>query len=398
MSGSAPGTTVVPAKILVRGVNWLGDAVMTTPALQRLREARPADSITMLTSEKLAELWQGHPAIDRVISFCKADTVPGVARRLRAEHFDVCLILPNSFRSALEVFLARIPVRIGYARNARGFLLTQRIRPRPGERPMRKRSASEVRLLIRERTSSDTAATDSVLPNGGGPHHIYNYLHLAQTLGAVNEPLAPQVAVKPAEAERFVEKFGLAEHRKLGIPLFGLNPGAEYGPAKRWPPERFIAAAAEIQRLTGCCWLIFGGAGDVPVASAIASALSAESAKNRQPSKLSLVLNLAGKTTLRELCSGLSLCSVVLTNDSGPMHLAAAVGSRVVALFGSTSPQLTAPGIRGDPRHTIIRVDVPCSPCFRRTCPIDLRCLTRISEQDAINAVLRVAPRPGIQS
>ena len=394
MNGSSGGKPVGSRRILVRGVNWLGDAVMTTPALQRLREARPDDSITLLTNEKLAELWQGHSAIDRLISFSKAETVFGVARRVRAERFDVALILPNSFRSALETFLARIPVRIGYSRNARALLLTKRIRARPGELLMRKRSAAEVQRLIRERPDVDSVAeVDPVHSNSGcAHHHIHNYLHLAQALGGRSDPLPPHIEVRSDEAQAFMDKFGLAQHRKLQIPIFGLNPGAEYGPAKRWPAERFIAAASEIQRLTGCCWLVFGGAGDVPVASAITTAVLSQSPRGMKGSTVPQVLNLAGKTTLRELCAGLSVCSVVLTNDSGPMHLAAAVGARVVALFGSTSPVLTAPGL-GDPQHILIRAGVPCSPCFRRTCPIDLRCLTAISTQHVVDAFIKLGAR-----
>ncbi len=264
---------------------------------------------------------------------------------------------------------------------------------------MLKHSDSEVRRLVRQASNAhNLAKANAALPNSGNAHHLHNYLHLAQALGAISEPLPPHVPVHPGEAKAFLEKFGLGEYRHRGIPFLGLSPGAEYGPAKRWPAERFIAAAAEIQRLTGCCWLIFGGAGDAPVASRITTGLTAESARNPQAPKLPLVSNLAGKTTLRELCVGLSVCSVVLTNDSGPMHLAAAVGSRVVALFGSTSPGLTAPGMPGDVQHTVLRMGVPCSPCFRRTCPIDLRCLTGIQAQEVVDAVAKVAARPPSQA
>jgi len=136
----------------------------------------------------------------------------------------------------------------------------------------------------------------------------------------------------------------------------------------------------------------------VPLASTITTGLIGAAAKSAQASKLPLVFNLAGKTTLRELCAGLSVCSVVLTNDSGPMHLAAAVGSRVVALFGSTSPELTAPGVPGDPQHTIMSVGVPCSPCFRRICPIDLRCLTGIQVQEVVDSVVKVDAPPSSQA
>ena len=162
-------------------------------------------------------------------------------------------------------------------------------------------------------------------------------------------------------------------------PVFGLNPGAEYGPAKRWPVERFIAAAQEIQNRTNCVWLIFGGQNDKAVADKIQSAIG-----NRQ----SAILNFAGKTSLRELMSLLKLCRVLLTNDSGPMHVAAALGTPVVVPFGSTSPELTGPGLPGDPRHRLLKSDAPCSPCFLRECPIDFRCLNGISVERVVEAVL----------
>ena len=129
-------------RILVRGVNWLGDAVMSTPALLRLRQARPQAHITLLTLDKLADLWRHHPAIDTVITFTRNDAVWQVARRLRSEQFHWAVVLPNSWRSALEVWLARIPQRLGYAGQGRATLLTQAIKPRPGAVRMRKRSAS----------------------------------------------------------------------------------------------------------------------------------------------------------------------------------------------------------------------------------------------------------------
>ena len=135
-------------RILIRGVNWLGDAVMSTPALQRLREARPTAHITLLTPRKLVDLWQGHPALDNVITFAKHENLFKTARRLRQERFTTALVLPNSPRSAMEVFLARIPQRIGYQRPWRNFCLTHAIRPRVGATTMRKRRTSEVKRLI----------------------------------------------------------------------------------------------------------------------------------------------------------------------------------------------------------------------------------------------------------
>ena len=171
---------------------------------------------------------------------------------------------------------------------------------------------------------------------------------------------------------------------KITQPVFGLNPGAEYGPAKRWPIERFIAAAKEIQQRTNCVWLIFGGKNDVAIANQIES--------ETQNSKFK-IQNLAGKTTLRELMSLLKLCRVLLTNDSGPMHVAAALGTPVVVPFGSTSPELTGPGLPGDARHRLLKSDAPCSPCFLRECPIDFRCMNGITVERVVEAVLSAQRR-----
>ena len=213
-----------------------------------------------------------------------------------------------------------------------------------------------------------------------GAHQIYEYLHLAAALGANPAPLAPQLFVTPDEVEATKKKFCLG---KIAAPVFGLNPGAEYGPAKRWPVERFIAAAKEIQQRTNCVWLLFGGKGDAELASQIQSAIG-----NRQSA-----INLAGQTSLRELMSLLKICEVLLTNDTGPMHVAAALGTPVVVPFGSTSPELTGPGLPGDPRHRLLKSDAPCSPCFLRECPIDFRCMNGIRVERVVEAVLEIHRR-----
>ena len=156
-----------------------------------------------------------------------------------------------------------------------------------------------------------------------------------------------------------------------------MNPGAEYGAAKRWPVENFIAAAQAIHERTGCAWVIFGGPADREFAEQICAAV---------PSAISV----AGRTTLRELVVALSLCRVVLTNDTGPMHVAAAVGTPVVVPFGSTSPELTGPGLPGDPRHRLLKSNAPCAPCFLRECPIDFRCMKSITIERVVAAVLEI--------
>jgi len=357
-------------RILVRGTNWLGDAVMTTPALLRLREKFPDAHIALLTPEKLRELWIGHPAVDETISFAPGESVFTTGKKLRGGNFDVALVLPNSPRSAIETWLAGIPQRIGHARPWRNFFLTQTIAPRADAVKMSKRSESEIQRLI----SQNPESRNPEFPKSA--HQIFEYLNLTAALGANPEPLAPQLFVTPDEMEAARKKFGL---EKIAGSIFGMNPGAEYGPAKRWPVEKFIAAAREIQGRTGCVWLAFGGKGDQQLTAQIASAI--------HDSRFT-IHDFAGRTSLRELMSLLKLCRVLLTNDSGPMHVAAALGTPVVAPFGSTSPELTGPGLPGDARNHVLKSDAPCSPCFLRECPIDFRCMNGIGVERVVEAVL----------
>jgi heptosyltransferase-2 len=364
-------------KILVRGTNWLGDAVMTTPALLRLREKFPNEHIAILTPEKLRDLWLHHPAVNEAICFGFGESVFAVGKKLRAGKSDLALVLPNSPRSAIEVFIAEIPHRIGYARPWRNFFLTQAVALRGDAVKMRKRTEAEIRKLVAADGSQRTNSNSRVLPDAAtNAHQIHEYLHLAAALGANPEPLPPQLFVTPEEIEAAKNKFGL---EKISNPLFGLNPGAEYGPAKRWPVEKFIAAAKEIRQRTDCTWLLLGGKGDKQLCERIESEI-----KN---SKLK-IQNRCGQTSLRELMSLLKLCRVLLTNDTGPMHVAAALGTPVVVPFGSTSLELTGPGLPGDARNRLLKSDAPCSPCFLRECPIDFRCMNGISVERVVEAVL----------
>jgi heptosyltransferase-2 len=378
-SSHPPSSILNPQRILVRGVNWLGDAVMTTPAMMRLRERFPEARIALVTPKKLKDLWQHHPAVQETISFAAGDSVFSISHKLRAENFDLALVLPNSPRSALEVWLARIPRRIGYARPWRNWFLTQNIAPRPGAVKMRKRSVAGIRKLIDSTTG--TTQNSKLNTQYSSAHQIHEYLHLAAALGANPEPVPPQLFLTLDEIEAARTKFGLAGIKSM---VAGLMPGAEYGPAKRWPVERFIAAACEIQKRTNCLWLILGGKGDVEIAGRIESGL-------RLPA--SGLRNLAARTSLRELCALLKLSSVLLTNDTGPMHVAAALGTRVVVPFGSTSPELTGPGLPGDPHHRLLKSDAPCSPCFLRECPIDFRCMNGISVERVVEAVATMLQR-----
>jgi heptosyltransferase-2 len=393
-----------PRRILVRGVNWLGDAVMTTPALLRLREHFPDALIALLTPEKLRGLWLHHPAVDEVITFKSDENPLRVARKVQvvmwpnvegkptiaasakraadAMHplqrgaFDLALILPNSPRSALEAWLARVPRRVGYARPWRNFFLTTAVASRPDAGHMRKRSVNEIKKLIATGGAKDVSRFTFHVSS----HQVQDYLHLVAALGANPEPLPTQLVVTPGEIKAAAQKFNLTDQFTKSRPLFGLNPGAEYGPAKRWPAERFIAVAREIQKRTNCLWLILGGKRDAPLAGQIESAIGTGA---------SLPVNLAGKTSLRELCAVIKQCRVLLTNDTGPMHIAAALGTPVVVPFGSTSPELTGPILSAGTRHQLIKSDAPCSPCFLRECPIDFRCMNGITVERVVEAVMK---------
>ncbi|HMJ89597.1 MAG TPA: lipopolysaccharide heptosyltransferase II [Candidatus Acidoferrum sp.] len=363
-----------PGKILVRGVNWLGDAVMTTPALLRLREHFRDAEITVLSPEKLAALYLAHPAVDRVLMSSRGDGPLNIATWLRDEKFDLAVVFPNSPRSALEVFLSRVPERVGYARPLRNWMLTRRVADRPNITLMHKRSPAEVRERIAAGAVRDTFPASA--------HHVHHYLHLVGAIGCNPSPLAPLLHMDAREITSVREKFRLPGARSM----FGLNAGAEYGPAKRWPEERFIEAAIRIFRSTQCTWILLGGPADRELTARIEAQLS-------RAIGVEAVCNLAGQTTLRELCAVMKACELVLTNDTGPMHVAAALGTPVIVPFGSTSPELTGPGLPGGTVNRLLMGEAACAPCFLRECPIDFRCMKNITVEQIVTAVIDVHGR-----
>jgi heptosyltransferase-2 len=213
-------------------------------------------------------------------------------------------------------------------------------------------------------------------------HHIFQYLHLVEALGASGEPAAPHVRVTDEEIVQAKNAF--FHHVDPAIPWIGICAGAEYGPAKHWPIDRFVQTAVDIHHQTGCAWILVGGPGDVSINSEIQFGI-------KKVNSAIPVLDLAGRTSLRQLACVLKQCRTVLSNDSGPMHLAAALGIPVVALFGSTSKELTEPGYPAQEgaKHELLWAGAPCSPCFLRECPIDFRCMTALRVTDVAAAVLR---------
>ena len=370
--GSGRRAQTDPRRLLVRGVNWLGDAVMTTPALLRLRERFPNAHITLAVQSKLADLWASHPAVDEVLPLKPPAGLWSAARLMRQGRHDVALAMPNSHRSALELWLARIPRRFGLAAPVRSWLLTDPVAPVPGAMRMRKPTVAEVQRRLA--VGLPQAAPPS------GAHQLHHYLHLVEALGADPTPLAPRLCIQPAEVQAARARFGLS----ASALWVALNPGAEYGPAKRWPADRFAAAAVEVARRVACRWVLLGGGADTGLAQEIEKAIRQAVSAEKAP------VNLAGKTTLRELCAVLGACRTLLTNDTGPMHVAAALGLRVVALFGSTSPELTGPGLPGEGPHRWVRQPVACAPCYLRECPVGFRCLRSIEVQPVVEAVVEL--------
>jgi lipopolysaccharide heptosyltransferase II len=315
-------TRLKPFRILIRSSNWLGDAVMSVPAVRAIKGGRPDAHLTVAVQEKLAPLWKIVSEVDEVIVL-PSKSVFATARLFRQNPpFDVAILFPNSLRSALEVFLADIPRRVGLTGYWRRWLLNQ------GPRKTFSR---------------------------GIVHQTYKYLELASMVGAKVTPQFP--AANPIKSRR--------DHFK-----FALCPGAEYGPAKRWP--RFAEVAEEIAARFPVRWILFGTAGDGAVGLEIAKKLGGK------------CVNRIGQTTLGELIDELSACDLLLTNDTGTMHLAALLRVPTISIFGSTEPLRTGPLGRG---HRIFRHHVECSPCFLRECPLDFRCMHAVTSAEIVGAI-----------
>ncbi len=318
LPADSPAETLQPFRILVRASNWLGDCIISAPAVRALKRGRPDAHVTVAVPAKLAPVWRLIPEVDEVLPLPSKSLWE--TRRLfaRQKPFDVAVLLPNSLRVALEAW--GIPRVVGFRGHRRAWLLDQIVPPRVVAGPIE--------------------------------HQVRHYLHLARDLGAKTD------SALDARPRR------LTSGRRLG-----LCPGAEYGPAKRWLPERFAEVAAAFPDRE---WILFGTEKDARAGAEIASTLGARA------------VNRIGQTTLEELIAELQECRLLLTNDTGTMHLATLLGVPVVAIFGSTEDRLTGPL---GPGNLVVRHHVACSPCFLRECPIDFRCMTEVTAEEVIAAV-----------
>jgi heptosyltransferase II len=337
----------LPRQILVRGTNWLGDAVMTTPALRRLRATFPAARITLLATPRTTGLFAESSLVDNVLSYHRQEegvrAFMQMTRVLRAHRFDLALLFQNAFEAALLTWLSGIPQRIGYAAQGRSPLLTHRLRRTAAHR---------------------------------NRHQVHDYLDLVLLAERVYErkepvPLAaaellPQINASVdqlQEAEVLLKQHGLDPHQR---PLVALNAGATNSRAKCWPEERFAALAD---------WLI--GEQHAQVLLIGAPSERENAARVIQQMKFPQARNLAGETSLVQLIGLLAHCDLLVSNDTGPAHIGAALGRPTLTLFGPTNEFETAPtGLRA----ALLRVDgVECARCMHRDCPIDHRCMTRLT-------------------
>jgi len=322
-----------PFRILIRASNWLGDAAISAPAIRAIKDGRPDAHITVATPSKLAALWKLIPEVDAIVPLKGRSLFAAIGSIRRQPGFDVAILFPNSLRVALEAWLAGVPRRVGYRGHSRRWLLNQVI---PKSRRV-----------------------------GPPEHQAFHYLSVADTLGASIDSID-------------LVRVNAIHHFDLSSAKIALCPGAEYGPAKRWLPKRFAETAKAVAARLPVQWILFGTKSDIAIGEQISKALG-DSCVNR-----------IGQTTLDQLIDELRECRLLLTNDTGTMHLASLLGVPVVAIFGSTEPRLTGPLGSG---HTILRHQVECSPCFLRECPIDFRCMKAVSVEEVTDAVLSILQR-----
>lgn len=325
-----------PKKILVRSTNWIGDAIMTTPAVRTIRENFSDAHITMLAYPWVADVFRASPHVDEVMLYDAKGRHQGLvglwrlAGELRQQRFDCAILLQNAFKAALLAWLARIPIRAGYRRDGRSLLLRPGITIRP-----------EVRHL----------------------HQVHYYQYLLQDLGLRCGSDQLFLAHDPADA-RWARDF---KEQAGGRALVGINPGAAFGPAKCWPAERYGQLCALLYKEMGVHAVVFGTKADEATIETIV---------RHGPAFIS---GLAGKTSLGQAMALIAQCDGFVTNDSGLMHVGAAVGTPLVAIFGSTDHIATGPW---SSRAVVVKKELACQPCLKRECGTDFRCMTSIGVEE----------------
>ena len=337
-------------KILVRATNWIGDAIMLTPAVTMLREHLPDAHITVCARSWVLPVFSENPYIDAILPAESAGGPAGIrgiaetVGMLRRENFDLSVIFPNSFSSALTAWLSGIPERTGYAADMRGIFLT---RPLP------------------------------VPAWKGTRHEVFYYCNIISSFFGTGEIEKPELLLRinPA-AEKWTEEFCHEHHIRPGDILIGFNPGAAFGPAKCWPVESFqklgkMFFSADLPSTRKVWVVVLGTEKERDTGEKICSVLGENA------------INLCGRTDLSQVMAVIDRLDLLVTNDSGLMHVGAALSTPLVALFGSTNPQTTGPW---SSRSRIVQNRVECAPCLKRSCPSDFRCMKGITPEMVFEA------------
>jgi len=336
--------------ILVRGTNWIGDVIMSLPAISSIRHTFPRSRIAVLAKPWVADLYRACPDIDEVIVFRSPGVHDGImgkvrlASHLKARHFDIAFLLQNAIEAAIIVRLAQIPVRAGYNSDGRGILLTHSVK-----------RTKAIRKI----------------------HQTGYYLEMVESLGIQRS--GKDINIAPGDDYSLAAKKILAGHNiQKNDMLIGIAPGASYGPAKMWFPERFAAVADMLAGEYPAKFILFGSPGD------------RERANRVQENAKTPMINLAGETTLKEVIGLAKECNLFISNDSGLMHLAGALDIPLIAIFGSTNPITTSPP--GD-KSVVIYKHVSCSPCLKKECPTDFKCMDMITVDDVFCEAGRLLQR-----
>ena len=336
-----------PGRILIRATNWIGDAVMSLPAVRAVRTRFPAAHIALLARPWVADLYAAESSVDRIITYTPRSGFRDLGAKvrsavaLRREHFDCAILFQNAFEAAAVARLAGVRDVIGYNRDGRRWLLS---------RPVPVPKSDEIPV-----------------------HERFYYLELLRRAGIISEfPDSEEIRLEG------IENFAAAGQEafaKIGValPVIGVSPGAAYGTAKRWIPERFVEASTKLAVEHGATVCLFGSASERGLCAEIAAAMGGGIE----------VVNAAGETSLRQFMERAAACLLFLTNDSGAMHIASALGVPTVTVFGSTNPHTTGPTGK---RARVVREPVACSPCQLRECPIDHRCMTGVSAARVVEA------------
>jgi heptosyltransferase-2 len=338
-----PDTT---RRILIRSTNWVGDAILTTPAIRAIRKKFPHSEITILAKPWVVPVFEENPHVDHIMTYDSNDRHKGwpgklkLIREIRKRRFDLAILFQNAIEAAMIAFLSRIPLRLGYDTDRRSLFLTHSV---PVTRNAKFKNVHETDYYLGILTPF------GLTPDGTG---------LTLKISKSNH----------RAADAFLTRYGISKNDQIVV----INPGATYGSAKRWFPERYAALADKIRKCYGAHILVVGSPGEKEIGREVTTLI-----KNS-------AVNLCGRTTLGEVMALIDRCHLFITNDSGLMHVAAALGIPLVAIFGPTNPQTTGPI---SPKSRIVRAPVSCSPCLQPVCPTDHRCMKEIKVDTVLDVV-----------